>query len=114
MSLKALRATAKERAAKPLPKAARRSRAKVQEVYVQVRRPDGNQPGQVAPIYFTVEDGLLTITDENGAATKGEPYTLKPGEDAVSMARAIGGAQLREAFTGFNRPLSYSGTAGIV
>jgi hypothetical protein len=64
----------------------------VKTVTVQVRGPRGNDGGQVAMGAYTLEDGLLTMTDPSGRpirkAATGERFTckIKPGDNHVAFA----------------------------
>ena len=71
------------------PKAARprKPRPEVQETWAQVRAPSGNDPGEVIPVFYTVGEGVLTVTDEKGVALKEiRPHTLLQSENAASLA----------------------------
>jgi hypothetical protein len=67
----------------------------VHSVWATVRRPmDENDLGQVTAGYYTLTDGVLTMTDSKGAAVRdrsGEKYLRKiePGEDARAIASRL-------------------------
>jgi hypothetical protein len=88
----------------------------VHEVYVTVRAPvDAGDPGQVTIGFYTLVDGLLTMTDSKGNPVRnahtGAKYThkMQPGDDArkhagrltLQIYRMLG----RDVSGGFNRPL---------
>jgi hypothetical protein len=88
-------------------------------VYATVRLPNGdNDPGQVTTGYYTLADGILTMTDSKGTPVRdlnsGEKVThkLAAGDDAAVIARRLTmkiHRMLRgeSGPAGFNRPLSY-------
>jgi hypothetical protein len=98
----------------------------VHSVWATVRRPrDDNDLGQVTAGYYTLADGVLTMTDSKGVPVRrtdsGEKYThkVKEGEDD----RAIASRLTKEIYhmlrgetaataTGFNRAINYP-TSGI-
>ena len=92
----------------------------VHSVYATVRSPRDDDAGQVTIGYYTLADGILTMTDSRGAAVRdrqsGEKYLhkMKPGDRAEAIAkrmtlqiyRMLRGETERTA--AFNRPLNYS------
>jgi hypothetical protein len=93
----------------------------VKSVYATVRQPkDATDTGQVTIGFYTLADGVLTMTDSKGAAVRerqsGETYThkMQPGEDAEVIAkrltleiyRMLRGETAAPA-TGFGRALNY-------
>jgi hypothetical protein len=65
--------------------------AKVSKVTIQLRRPRGQDPGQVAYGYYKVEDNTVIMTDADGnpaGAETGKTFSrrLGPGEDPVGVA----------------------------
>lgn len=75
----------------------------------QVRAPSGTDPGEVVAVHFIVDDGVLILTNEEGAAIKEvKEHRLLPSDDPVSLARAFTRERrkLRDP-DGFNRPLNY-------
>jgi hypothetical protein len=94
----------------------------VLHVYATVRNPNPDNPGdqgQVTTGYYTLADGILTMTDSNGVAVRdlnsGEKTThkIEAGEDPRAIAsrltlkvyRMLRGETAET--TAFNRPLSY-------
>jgi hypothetical protein len=94
----------------------------VHSVYATVRNPNPSNPndqGQVTTGYYTLADGVLTMTDSNGVAVRdlnsGEKITQKigAGEDPRAVAgrltlkiyRMLRGET--EQAAAFNRPISY-------
>jgi hypothetical protein len=99
----------------------------VHEVWATVRRPkdDGTDLGQVTAGYYTLADGMLTMTDSTGVPVRkmqsGEKYThkMKEGEDDRQIASRL----TREIYhmlrgetaataTGFGRAINYP-TSGV-
>jgi hypothetical protein len=89
----------------------------VHSVYATVRRPSGRDGdlGQVTEGYYTLQDGLLTMTDSAGVAVRkiktGEKIThhVQPAEDARSVACRLT-LQIylsRRDVSDFNMPLYY-------
>jgi hypothetical protein len=91
----------------------------VHRVTVTVRRPKDSDPGQVTFGYYTLVDGILTMTDASGMPmrrTSGEYYRAKIGPDESPQTRArVFTREIRAALRGsdFNRPLDYSKFGGI-
>jgi hypothetical protein len=85
----------------------------VTETWVRIRPASDTDPGEVAPAYFTVDDGVLIVTDEKVAPIKEiKPYTLKEGDDPRMFAGHFAWKHLKEKRSGFDRPIIYP-TAGI-
>ena len=95
------------------------SKPEVHRVIVHIHRPSPRLPaGQVAYGYYTVVDGLLTMTDPKGEPAideTGKTYThkLAPGDDVNEIAERLT-KELRSALRGksagpsnFNGPLNY-------
>jgi hypothetical protein len=68
----------------------------VHSVYATVRLPKGdNDPGQVTIGYYTLADGILTMTDSKGAPVRdlnsGEKilHTMQDGDDAPAIAKRL-------------------------
>jgi hypothetical protein len=89
-------------AASPKP----RKREPLRESWVQIHRPSEADNGMVAPVFYRVEDGVLTVHDADGKEIHA-PHTLRPEDDALVLARIF----TREHCLGdsgwFNRPLNY-------
>jgi hypothetical protein len=67
--------------------APRQPRLPPQTAWAQVRQPFDTDPGEVLPVFYTVNEGVLTVTDEKGAPSKEiKPHTLMPHDDAKSLA----------------------------
>ena len=94
----------------------------IQQVPVQLRSPSGDDPGRVTVGFYIIEDGKLTMTDENGKPVRspinGDPYVhrLRPEDNAAAIASVLT-KRIRSALRGddgdFNRRIEYS-NAGIV
>lgn len=93
----------------------------VHSVCATVRLPINGDAGQITVGYYTLADGLLTMTDSKGAVVRvmhtGEKYSqkIKPGDDAKAIATRLT-LKIRRAISGqsdFNRRLDYP-RGGIV
>jgi len=102
------------------------SKPEVHQVIVHIHLPSKRLPtGQIAYGYFTVVDGLLTMTDPKGEPAideNGKTYThkLAPGDDANEIAGGLT-KQLRSALRGksagpsnFGGPINYGRDGSIV
>ena len=92
----------------------------VKKVFITVRNPSDGDPGQVSTGYYTITDGLMTMTDGAGTPmrhqTTGELFTwkLRPGDKEISIANMMTRKVRRnvhnlpeDGATGFNRRLVY-------
>jgi hypothetical protein len=75
---------------------------KVSKVTIQLRRPRGQDPGQVAYGFYKVEDNTVIMTDADGnpaGAETGKTFSrkLRAGEDPVGAACTMT-RDLRSAF----------------
>jgi hypothetical protein len=97
----------------------------VHQVFVEVKPPKGDDPGQVCLGYYTLVDDLITMTDGKGIAAQddsGKTYTAKLDGEYPSTVAGRLTRKLRDALlgktkdgappSGFNAPLSYP-KAGI-
>jgi hypothetical protein len=92
----------------------------VHRVIIQIRRPSGDDPGQVSEGYYVVHDGVLTMTHEDGQPVSPDQFrhTLKAGDDPAAIAGMLTRRVRRfmlgitETEEAFNRPLGY-GNLGI-
>lgn len=83
--------------------------AEIKTVWITTRYPVGEgDPGAVEPGYYSVEQGMLTLHDEQGRPVAG-PRRLNSSEDPhVIAGRLTRERWLRTNDTkGFNRPLNY-------
>src|SRR4051812_47357178 len=82
----------------------RKARPPLQETWAQVRPSNGSDPGEVIPCFFTVNEGVLTVTDEKGAPIEEiTAYTLLPSDNPASLACSFAMQQKRSGDpTGFN------------
>jgi hypothetical protein len=88
------------------------------KTYVQIRRPDGADPGQVALGAYTIENDLLTMVQPDGSPVRnpinGETFKakLRDGDNSVAIAGQLT-LEIRQALlgkgtvAGFNRQLDY-------
>ena len=65
--------------------------SEVRQVIVTIKPPKGNYPGQVTYGWYTLQDGVVTLTDRKGnpaGEETGRKFThkLAPGEDARAIA----------------------------
>jgi hypothetical protein len=70
------------------------ARAKPQRCIVQIRAPKGDDPGQICEGFYTLDDGLLTMTDAFGEVMKredGTPFerSLMPEDPPLYWARQM-------------------------
>jgi hypothetical protein len=82
----------------------------VEQIIVTVRfaEPEDGDPGEAAVGYYTVEDGLLTMTDEHGTPLKNSmPVKLEDPSKAQAIAASLV-KKRRNDPENFNRPLRYS------
>jgi hypothetical protein len=96
----------------------------VKQVFIDIKLPKGNDPGQVSYGFYIVVGDLLTMTDAKGNAAQddaGKTYThkLAPNDDHQVIAGRLT-RKLRDALrgkkdappSGFSGPLNY-GPTGI-
>ena len=81
---------------------------KPQSVFIQIRRPDGSDPGQTAEGAFIVEDGVVILTDRDGNPARdgdGKFYKQKlaDGQNPKVIAGRLT-RELRSALRGKNAP----------
>jgi hypothetical protein len=81
---------------------------KPQSVFIQIRKPDGDDPGQVAEGAFIVEDGVVILTDRDGNPARdddGKFYKRKlaDGQNPKVIAGRLT-RELRSALRGKNAP----------
>lgn len=93
---------------------------KVERVTVQLRRPVGTDPGEVAEGFYTIRDGVLTMVNKLGGPLVdkndqpvGKPCKLGPNDSADAIARVLT-KQIRRQILGmtateesFSRKLRY-------
>lgn len=92
----------------------------VHHVVIQIRRPVDVDPGQISEGYYTVEDGILTMTHADGVPVSPDQFrcVLKDVDDPAAIARVLT-REVRSYVLGiskdaeaFNRPLDY-GPSGV-
>jgi hypothetical protein len=82
----------------------------IDKVTIQLQRPRGNFEGRVESSFYTVNDGVVMLVEENGVAVDRYKLTrkLKPGEDARAVACALTRQRYSKGGNGdFNRRLVY-------
>jgi hypothetical protein len=67
---------------------------KVEQVCIQIARPDGDYPGQVSYGFYTVEGKKLTMTDSEGVPVRRRngglvQHELRDGENSQSIASVL-------------------------
>ena len=82
--------------------------SEVRQVIVTIKPPKGNFLGQVAYGWYTLQDGVVTLTDRQGnpaGEETGRKFThkLAPGEDARAVACKLT-KELRLALRGNSAP----------
>jgi hypothetical protein len=79
----------------------------IQMVTIQTRECIEGDTGEVARAYYVVNDGVLTMCDEDGEPT-GKPIKLQPDVDPrVAAARLLRQEMLKKPRSGFDGPLRY-------
>jgi hypothetical protein len=83
---------------------------KPQSVFIQIRKLDGADPGQVAEGAFIVEDGVVILTDRDGNPARdgdGKFYKRKlaDGQNPKVIAGRLT-RELRTALRGKNAPVN--------
>ena len=96
--------------------------SEVRSVTVQIYAPSGNDHGQVTYGYYTVDDGMLTMTDEDGAPIVADGQMFQEAVPDARMADQVAGRLTRlvrralrgdtEAQERFRRPMTL-GKAGF-
>ena len=92
----------------------------VHRVTIQLRRPTVGDPGQISEGFYTVSDGILTMTNPAGEPVDPDQFrhTLKPGDDPAAIAGILTRKVRRhvlgitETEESFGRRLNY-GPSGI-
>jgi hypothetical protein len=95
--------------------------SEVRRVTAQIRPPKGDDPGQVCVGYYTVKDGLLTMTGADGVKMlreDGTPYEHKLAEaDNPAAIAQLLTKEIRRYLRGetksqqsFGKPLNYPKT----
>jgi len=84
--------------------------SEVRQVIVTIKPPKGNFPGQVAYGWYTLQDGVVTLTDREGNPAGEETgrkltHKLAPGEDARAVACKLT-KELRLALRGNSAPVA--------
>jgi hypothetical protein len=82
----------------------------IHKVQIQLDRPRGNYEGRVESGWYTVNDGTVTLVEENGVPVDRYKLTRKlgPGADAKATACALLRQRYSRGGSGdFNRKLIY-------
>ena len=80
------------------------------KVTIQMQRPRGNFEGRVESSYYVINDGTVTLVEQNGIPVDRHKLSrkLRPGEDARAVACALTRQRYSRGPGGdFNRPLHY-------
>jgi hypothetical protein len=86
-------------------------------VFAQIKRPSGDDPGQISEGHYTIADGVLTMTTRTGKVVRdecGHTYThkLQPADNADAIARQLTRKirkelRARGPAQGFSGPINY-------
>lgn len=90
---------------------ARKPRPVVQSAWMQIRpQSSDSDPGEVAPVYFTVDEGVLMLTDEKGKPLPdAKPLAVRSEDNPKTVAtRAARDLRSQNDPNNFSRPLGYS------
>lgn len=88
----------------------------VERVIIQIRRPSGDDPGQVSEGYYIVNEGMLIMTHSDGEPVDDTMFRrkLRPDDNPAALAGVLT-REVRRHMLGitkdeenFNRPLGYS------
>ena len=79
----------------------------VHKITLQIKAPRGLFPGKVQIGYYTVADGYVVLTDEDGRPNGDGKRLLNPGGDAKLIACATLRSSRRYGNSGFNDRLIY-------
>jgi len=84
--------------------------SEVREVTVTIKPPKGTYRGQVTYGWYTLQDGVVTLTDRKGNPAGEETgrkfiHKLAPGEDACAVACKLT-KELRLALRGNSAPVA--------
>ena len=84
--------------------------SEVRQVIVTIRPPKGNFRGQVCYGWYTLQDGVVTLTDREGNPAGDETgrrftHKLAPGEDARAIACKLT-KELRLVLRGNSAPVA--------
>lgn len=87
----------------------------VNRVAVQLRRPSGDDPGQVTTAYYIVRGGELVMTRGDGTPVDADRFRhkLEPGDNPGAIAAVLGkqirreALKITEAEEQFYAPLDY-------
>lgn len=89
-----------------------KSTAEVHCVWVQVRGSTVNDPGEIAPRYYIVDDGVLLLTDAQGEILTDDDdatfqYALSASDDPGTCAKRLALRTLKQERAFFGRALAY-------
>ena len=88
-----------------------RLKADIKAVPVQTASPVGDSPGAITVGYYSVQDDVVVMRDEDGNPT-GKRHHLSEGEDSRGVAYRLTRESWRARTPEFNRTLNYP-RAGI-
>jgi hypothetical protein len=77
----------------------------VRRVTIQVRKPSGNDPGEIAFGFYTFENSVLQMTDENGSPLAESASVVCDEFDARAIAASLTKERWSKARGGFWRQL---------
>lgn len=81
-----------------------RVKADIKTVPVQTAAPFGNSPGVITVGYYSVQDGVVVMHDQDGKPTG---KRMPAGEDPRQVAYLITRESWKAEKPDFNRPLNY-------
>ncbi len=78
-------------------------------VQLQPADPSTGFPREIEVCHWILDDGDVVLTDDRGAAIKGERHKLKDGDDPIRFAKVFAWQHCRKKRGGsdFNRRLTY-------
>lgn len=85
---------------------------KVRCTWIEVRRPLGSDPGEIALIYYVIDGGKVVLTDAQGQRRNDEDghalcAHVPPGEDSAIVARRLARRPKKGLLESRERPLVY-------
>ena len=94
--------------------------SEIKQALVQLRAPNGDDPGKITVVFYIIEDSKLTMTDEHGKPVRspinGDLYVhrLRPEDNALAITSVLT-KRIRSALRGddgdFNRQINFPNVA---
>ena len=81
----------------------------VHKATVEIRRPRGSFPGEIAEGWYVVRDNAVIMTDAGGKPISEAKHHFNPGEDARLVACGLirGRRRNHTSVTGFHHKIAY-------